>query len=344
MHDKIEGQLVVETSRGCWWGAKHHCTFCGLNGDTMAFRSKSPERAFAEMAYLSRRHQTRRLGCVGRISTCGKCDTLFPRLAESGLDLDLFYEVKANLRYDQLVKLRRAGVRQIQPGLESLSNQVLRLMEKGCTALQNIQLLRWCQELGIEAAWNILAGFPGEQPAEYEKMARLVPLLTHLAPPCSCAQVRLDRFSPFHVRSEAYGFRRLRPARAYFFVFPLDRRDMDRLAYFFDFDYDDGRQPVEYPAASCNTRSSSGGNRWTADGSRSSTLDARVRQRESEHHRHRAAFPHSRSLRTHRACRATGVHASATSPRPFRPFPGSRTLRATPRRFARPWPRCSRMV
>jgi ribosomal peptide maturation radical SAM protein 1 len=24
-------RLVFETSRGCWWGQKHHCTFCGLN-------------------------------------------------------------------------------------------------------------------------------------------------------------------------------------------------------------------------------------------------------------------------------------------------------------------------
>src|SRR5262249_44337798 len=27
----IKTDLLVETSRGCWWGAKHHCTFCGLN-------------------------------------------------------------------------------------------------------------------------------------------------------------------------------------------------------------------------------------------------------------------------------------------------------------------------
>jgi ribosomal peptide maturation radical SAM protein 1 len=246
LRDKVEAQLVLETSRGCWWGAKHHCTFCGLNGDTMAFRSKGPERAFAEIEYLSRRHQARRLGCVDNILDLRYIDTLFPRLADSGLGLDLFYEVKANLRYDQLVKLRRAGVRQIQPGIESLSSQVLRLMDKGCTALQNIQLLRWCEELGIDAAWNLLAGFPGEPPAEYEKMAGLVPLLVHLTPPCSCAQVRLDRFSPFHARPEAYGFRRVRPARAYFFVFPLDRRELARLAYFFDFDYDDGRQPAAY--------------------------------------------------------------------------------------------------
>src|SRR3954463_9020936 len=33
--DEDAAHIVVETSRGCWWGVKHHCTFCGLNGDTM---------------------------------------------------------------------------------------------------------------------------------------------------------------------------------------------------------------------------------------------------------------------------------------------------------------------
>jgi radical SAM superfamily enzyme YgiQ (UPF0313 family) len=42
--------LPVESSRGCWWGEKHHCTFCGLNGRTMAFRSKSPDRFRDELA------------------------------------------------------------------------------------------------------------------------------------------------------------------------------------------------------------------------------------------------------------------------------------------------------
>lgn len=243
---KVDAFLILETSRGCWWGAKHHCTFCGLNGDTMAFRSKSPERAFLEMEYLSSRYNTQRLGCVDNILDMRYVDTLFPKLAESGLELQLFYELKANLRYDQLVKLRRGGLQQIQPGIESFSDQVLSLMDKGCTAFQNIQLLRWCEELGINAAWNLLAGFPGESPSEYDKMAELIPLLTHLNPPCSSSRIRLDRFSPFHARSEQYGFHRMRPSRAYFFVFPLGRRELSRLAYFFDFDYEDGRHPEVY--------------------------------------------------------------------------------------------------
>jgi ribosomal peptide maturation radical SAM protein 1 len=45
-------EMTMETSRGCWWGQKHHCTFCGLNGLSMTFRSKSPERAYREIKHL----------------------------------------------------------------------------------------------------------------------------------------------------------------------------------------------------------------------------------------------------------------------------------------------------
>jgi len=160
--------------------------------------------------------------------------------------LELFYEVKSNLRYEQVVQLHSGGMRQIQPGIESFSNQVLRLMEKGVSGLQNIQLMRWCEEVGIECSWNILGGFPEESPEEYERMAEIASLLVHLQPPISCGQIRLDRFSPFHTRSDHFGIRRLRPARGYFYVFPLGRREMFRLAYFFDFDYGDGRDPDAY--------------------------------------------------------------------------------------------------
>lgn len=246
---QFEGHLVLETSRGCWWGAKHHCTFCGLNGDTMAFRSKTPQRAFDEIDYLARRHNTRRIGFVDNILDMKYVTTLFPKLTQADFRLDIFYEVKANLRYDQLKQMRAGGLTQIQPGIESFSDSVLKLMEKGCTGLQNIQLLRWSKEFGIEVSWNILGGFPGEDASDYAETARLLPKLTHLDPPCSCGTVRLDRFSPFHARADAFGFKRMRPARAYFYVFPFGRRELNRLAYFFDFDYADGRAPQDYLAA-----------------------------------------------------------------------------------------------
>jgi ribosomal peptide maturation radical SAM protein 1 len=243
---KLTVDILVETSRGCWWGAKHHCTFCGLNGDTMEFRSKSPDRAFDEIKTLSETYGVKRVSAVDNILDLRLAPVLFPKLQASGLDLELFYEVKANLRQDQIAMMRAGGVKSVQPGIESFSNQVLRLMEKGCTGLQNIQLLRWCEEAGIMTAWNLLSGFPGEDPTEYTRMAQLVPLLVHLQPPASCAPIRLDRFSPFFTRAEHFGLRRVRPTPAYYYVYPFGRRELARLAYFFDFDYPDGQPPRDY--------------------------------------------------------------------------------------------------
>ena len=49
--------LPVESSRGCWWGQKAHCTFCGLNADTMTFRRKSWRRVADEPRALVDRLQ-----------------------------------------------------------------------------------------------------------------------------------------------------------------------------------------------------------------------------------------------------------------------------------------------
>src|SRR5262249_44449164 len=49
----FQPHLLFESSRGCWWGAKSHCTFCGLNGKTMTYRSKSPERLLRELRFYA---------------------------------------------------------------------------------------------------------------------------------------------------------------------------------------------------------------------------------------------------------------------------------------------------
>src|SRR5579872_2764363 len=94
-----------------------------------------------------------------------------PELIEAKLGLELFFEVKANLKKEQLRMLRDAGARSLQPGVESLSTSVLSVMDKGVRGLQNVQLLKWCKELGIVPRWNLLWGFPGEPEAEYARMA-----------------------------------------------------------------------------------------------------------------------------------------------------------------------------
>jgi ribosomal peptide maturation radical SAM protein 1 len=238
--------LLVEASRGCWWGAKHHCTFCGLNGSAMGFRSKSPDRFVAELRRLTELYGVKAVAAVDNIMDFTYFRTALPMLAASNLDLSLFFEIKANLRREHVALLSAAGVRAVQPGIESLDSGVLRLMRKGVSALQNVQLLKLCKEYGVAVAWNILAGFPHEDPAAYGRMAKSIALLTHLPPPGGVTPVRMDRFSPLFEARDSFGVVNVRPARAYAHVYGGRLDELSSLAYYFAFDYPDGRDVLQY--------------------------------------------------------------------------------------------------
>src|SRR5262249_61544426 len=59
--------IPFESARGCWWGARHHCTFCGLNGTTMRFRAKSPQRVLDELTTQARRYRNFRFEAADNI-------------------------------------------------------------------------------------------------------------------------------------------------------------------------------------------------------------------------------------------------------------------------------------
>jgi len=235
--------LLFETSRGCWWGAKQHCTFCGLNGNTMAFRSKSAARALDELRTLVTTWRTPFVAVVDNILDMTYFRDFLPALAESRLGVELFYEVKANLSKAQVELLARAGVRRIQPGIESLSDHVLRLMRKGTTALRNVQLLKWCRQNGIAVDWNILYGFPGETAEDYARMSSILPAVRSLGPPGAFGPIRLDRFSPYFMTPERFGLTDVRPVAAYRHLYPFEPESVARIAYYFDFDYMPGSSP-----------------------------------------------------------------------------------------------------
>ncbi len=222
--------LPFESSRGCWWGEKHHCTFCGLNGSTMAYRSKTPARVRSELAVQTRAYGSFRFDAVDNILDHRYLRDLLPGLAADA-DYELFYEVKANLSRPQLAALSRAGVRRIQPGLESLSSRLLALMDKGVRAAANVNLLRWAGHHGIRVDWNLLCGFPGESTADYAEQAELLPHLVHLQPPANASRVWLERFSPLFTHQTARHERR--PHESYATIYPAGT-DLDLIAYFFE--------------------------------------------------------------------------------------------------------------
>jgi ribosomal peptide maturation radical SAM protein 1 len=241
----VRPAIKLEGSRGCWWGDKSLCTFCGLNGSMVAFRSKSPEVMLREICDAVDRYRVFRIGFTDNIVDHRYLDTLFPRLAGLGLTLDLFLEVKSNLKRRQLLTLRDGGVRLIQPGVEAVSSRILRLMKKGVTGIQNVYLLRTASEIGMDSTWNLLFSFPGETADDYEETLDVLESITHLRPPSYCGPIGLDRFSPYYEGTRAAAgngggpaIRILGPEEHYRHILPLPEESLSRMAYSFAYTVD----------------------------------------------------------------------------------------------------------
>jgi magnesium-protoporphyrin IX monomethyl ester (oxidative) cyclase len=229
----VAASLPFETSRGCWWGERSHCTFCGLNGTGMKFDAMTPERAASHISALFR--------YAGRARMLEAVDNILPRafvsevlpLLRTPPGMSVFFEIKVGLTDRDLITLARAGVDEVQPGIESLATSTLRLMRKGSTAFQNIMLLRSMRAIGIKPHWLLLVGFPGEPDAVYRKYLRDLPLLTHLQPPGSVFPVRFDRYSVYFEERDRYGLD-LRPMDFYELVYPFEPPVLENLAYYFE--------------------------------------------------------------------------------------------------------------
>jgi ribosomal peptide maturation radical SAM protein 1 len=243
----LEPVLTFETSRGCWWGAKAHCPFCGLNGSTMAFRAMTPARALATFDTLFRHApRCRVFECVDNIMPADYPASVFPRLTPPPSTV-IYYEVKADLTASDLASMAAANVRLVQPGIEALSTPSLKALRKGTNACGNVLFLKNCLANGVIPVWNLLIGVPREDRPEqvYAKYAADIPAMRHLAPPWAVFKVRIDRFSPYFTRPDEYGLR-LKPKNFYTFVYPFADDVLFDLAYYFD----DANAPfAEYAAA-----------------------------------------------------------------------------------------------
>jgi ribosomal peptide maturation radical SAM protein 1 len=233
IRDTINPGMTVESSRGCWWGQRKGCVFCGFNGKGMKFRSKDPEKFVDEIATLHNRYGIDGIETVDNILDMNYLKTALPMITEAGSQYRLYYEIKSNLQRRHVKILREAGVIWVQTGIESLNSNILKLMNKGCKAYQNIQLLKWLREYGIRVHWNMLYDFPGDHDDWYEEMVELVPKLYHLQSPVKMAPLEFCRFSVYHENQEHYGLK-LRASEAFKYVYPLGGKDLDDLVYFFE--------------------------------------------------------------------------------------------------------------
>lgn len=173
--------LPYEISRGCWWCQKKPCTMCGFFGIKKNFVIKSPKKVIKELEQISQKYGIKKFRFSDLVQP--KSDYLQQLQSLSTLGLNLFWELRPDIDEYDVFLLRNIGVTYAQIGLESLSTEQLKMMNKGTTGIYNIYLLILCASYKIDIEWNYLYGFKNDIEKWYEDVIDIIPFLYHLQPP-----------------------------------------------------------------------------------------------------------------------------------------------------------------
>ena len=214
--------LLVEGSRGCWWGEKRACSFCGLNGEKNVYRAKAPERLFEEIRQLSERYGTGTFELTDNVLSRETVRALPPLLKTLDRELLLVAEVRAGLTEQELKNLSDAGFHVLQAGIETLQDHMLSLMGKGGSALGNVAFMKYCMRNDVD-----------ERAEDYEEMTALLPKLTHLRPPNGPIPILYQKYSRYHSAPEDYGLE-LKPCALYPYIYGDNAELIEKAAFYYD--------------------------------------------------------------------------------------------------------------
>ncbi len=208
--------LVVENSRGC----PFNCAFCNCNMQYNTFRNKSAEKSAAEIKYLVNKYKLPRIIFSDNLIAPKVVDPLFDQLNKDNKQYHIFCEIRAGLNKDQLKKMKQAGVATVQVGIESLSTSLLFKMNKKSRTIDNLQTMKYCQELNIELLSNFIISFPTERQKDINEIVKNIDYACAYAPPVRIINFMLQSGSTVFQKPKEYGVHSVKNSKQTNSTFP----------------------------------------------------------------------------------------------------------------------------
>ncbi len=220
--------IPVESSRGCWWHTaregqphKRACRFCNLNLQWRGYRSKEPHRIARELQVLADAYKSLHFVFVDNALNPAKLSETVRAMQSSARDYHLFGEVRLPVTREQTRDLRLAGFRQVQAGIEALSDGLLRRLGKGTQVIHNVAWMRHCEEFGIENLSNLILEFPGSTPQDVQETLEVLQVV-EIYRPLRGVRFWLGEGSPMAMDPTAFGLKAVGNHPHYAVLFPKE--------------------------------------------------------------------------------------------------------------------------
>lgn len=163
LHLYTSGALPLLFSRGCI----SRCSFCSDTAHFKRFRHRSPAHMMREIRSHVERYRVHNFrfhdllinGDINALN--GLCDAI----VSSGVEVSwtAMAMARKEMSQDQFRRLRAAGCLELDMGVESGSNRVLKLMRKPVTVEEIGRNIQLASQAGIKVNISLVIGHPGEE-------------------------------------------------------------------------------------------------------------------------------------------------------------------------------------
>jgi hypothetical protein len=174
--------LPIEFGRGCPW---KRCSFCPDESYHILCQAKSPERVINEIAYYESISEELRNYFIldsDALKDRESIITISRDLQHRNLNF-IYAEFRAEkMDREVLQAILHLGnwASHFQIGIETFSDRMLRLMNKGVTVLKNVEVLKAAAELGVPVQFNLFTCFPGMTEDDLKENLKVLDLITHI--------------------------------------------------------------------------------------------------------------------------------------------------------------------
>ncbi|MEW6002601.1 MAG: radical SAM protein [Nitrospirota bacterium] len=174
--------LPLELGRGCPW---KKCTFCPDESYNIRCQTKTAEQVKAEIEYYqSVSKDLRNFFILDSDALKDPKEIIELSRYLEGRDLLFHY---AEFRAEKMDKKTLNSIlhfgkwiSNFQIGIETFSDRVLHLMNKGVTVLKNVEVLKAAAELGVPVQFNLFTCFPKMTKEDLSENFRVMDLITPL--------------------------------------------------------------------------------------------------------------------------------------------------------------------
>jgi radical SAM superfamily enzyme YgiQ (UPF0313 family) len=155
--------IDIMTGRGCNWGLCTYCLWVHTFIEGRTYQTRSVENVIEELKYVACcLPEIRSVMIQDDTLTASRAKILSEAIIVAGLKLTWSCYARANIPYDTLALMKKAGCRNLHVGYESASQEILNHIRKGLTKDHMTQFTFHARKAGLRIHGDFAIGFPGE--------------------------------------------------------------------------------------------------------------------------------------------------------------------------------------